>query len=193
MLVGYARVSTADQSLDLQRDALARAGADRVFDDTASGVRTDRAGLADALAFVREGDVLAVWRLDRLGRSLADLIAQVETLRERGVGFRSLTEGIDTTTPGGQLVFHIFGALAQFERELIRERTVAGMESARARGRTGGRKPALTRRQVELASRLIRDRETSIEDVCAAVGGVGRSTLYRYVGPDGTVRQMPTA
>ena len=193
MLFGYARVSTADQSLDLQRDALAAAGCERLFEETASGAKTDRAVLADALAFAREGDTLVVWKLDRLGRSLPDLIAKVSELKERGVGFRSLTEGIDTTSAAGALVFHIFGALAEFERELIRERTAAGLASARARGRTGGRPEALTRRKVELAARMMRDRGTRVEEVCAAVGGVSKATLYRHVSPEGEIRRMPRA
>ena len=139
MLIGYARVSTTDQRLDLQLDALAEAGADRVFKDTASGAKSDRPGLAEALAFAREGDTIVVWRLDRFGRSLKDLVTRIDELRDRGVGFRSLTEGIDTTSPAGRLVMHLFGSLAEFERELIRERTVAGLESARAQGGTSAR------------------------------------------------------
>src|SRR5690348_6581068 len=136
--VGYARVSTGEQTLDLQLDALAAAGCDRVFQDTASGAKAERPGLARALDFLRPGDTLVVWRLDRLGRSLQHLIQTLTALDQRGVGFKSLTESIDTTTPGGKLVFHIFGALAEFERDLIRERTQAGLAAARARGRTGG-------------------------------------------------------
>ena len=133
--VSYARVSTFEQLMDLQRDALANAGCDRVFTDTMSGVRSDRPGLQQALDFLREGDVLVVWRLDRLGRSLKYLIEVITTLDQRGIGFRSLTEQIDTTTSGGKLIFHVFGALAEFERDIIRERTQAGLASARARGR----------------------------------------------------------
>ena len=193
MLVGYARVSTADQSLDLQRDALSAAGCERVFEETASGAKTDRAALTGALSFVRDGDILVVWKLDRLGRSLPDLIARVQDLKGKGAGFRSLTEGIDTTSAAGSLVFHIFGALAEFERELIRERTAAGLESARARGRTGGRPETLTRKKVELAARLMRDRETRVEDVLTAVGNVSKATLYRHVSPTGEIRRMPKA
>ena len=142
--VGYARVSTQDQDLSLQLDALAVAGCKKVFEDRASGARADRAGLQAALDYVRDGEVLVVWKLDRLGRSLPHLIETVTELAKRGVGFRSLTEAIDTTTPGGRLVFHIFGALGQFERDLIGERTRAGLAAATAQGRKGGRKPAVT-------------------------------------------------
>lgn len=190
MLIGYARVSTSDQSLDLQTDALAAAGCERVFADTASGAKAERPGLEETLAFAREGDVLVVWRLDRFGRSLKDLVGRVEALGERGVGFRSLQESIDTTSAGGRLVFHVFGALAEFERELIRERTLAGLASARARGRKGGRPPAMTARKVDLAAKLMADPAVSVDEVCEAVG-VGRSTLYRYVSPDGVVRKRP--
>jgi DNA invertase Pin-like site-specific DNA recombinase len=136
--VGYARVSTLEQDPALQRDALAAAGCTKMFEDRASGARADRPGLGQALAFLREGDVLVVWKLDRLGRSLVHLVETVGSLAARGVGFRSLTEAIDTTTPGGRLVFHLFAALGQFERDLIRERTRAGLAAAAARGRRGG-------------------------------------------------------
>src|SRR5512146_3189384 len=139
MLVGYARVSTADQTPALQRDALSAAGCGRLFTDTASGAKAERPGLDEALEFLRPGDTLVVWRLDRLGRSLRHLIETVSLLEQRGIGFRSLQESIDTTTSGGKLVFHVFGALAEFERDLIRERTSAGLLAARARGRKGGR------------------------------------------------------
>ena len=188
MLVGYARVSTPDQKLDLQLDALRDAGCERVFTDEASGAKADRPGLAEALAFVRSGDALVVWRLDRFGRSLKDLVGRVDELREAGVGFRSLTEGVDTTSPTGKLVFHVFGALAEFERDLIRERTMAGLASARARGRKGGRPRAMDEEKVRVASRLMKDPEVSVAEVCRAVG-VSSATLYRYVAPDGTVRQ----
>jgi DNA invertase Pin-like site-specific DNA recombinase len=143
MLIGYARVSTADQTLALQQDALQEAGCDKVFTDTASGSKQERAGLEDALSHVRKGDTLVVWRLDRLGRSLRHLIDTITDLSQRGIGFRSITENIDTTSSGGKLVFHIFGALAEFERDIIRERTNAGLQAARARGRLGGRPKAL--------------------------------------------------
>lgn len=187
MLVGYARVSTQDQHLDLQRDALTAAGCDKIFADQAPGAQAERPGLSEALEYVREGDVLVVWRLDRLGRSVKDLVMRIEELGAAGVGFRSLQEAIDTTTAGGRLIFHVFSALAEFERELIRERTMAGLASARARGRKGGRPAAMTPRKIELASKLMRDSSVSVAEVCEAVG-VSRSTLYRYVAPDGTVR-----
>ena len=154
MLVGYARVSTREQDLSLQIDALKQAGCGRIFRDKASGAKSERPGLSAALSYVREGDTLLVWRLDRLGRSLRHLIENVTALEERSIGFRSLQESIDTTTSGGRLVFHVFGALAEFERSLIRERTRAGLESARARGRKGGRPRALDPKKTQLAFRL---------------------------------------
>jgi DNA invertase Pin-like site-specific DNA recombinase len=153
--IGYARVSTADQDLALQLDALTRADCVRVFQDKTSGAKAERPGLTAALSFLREGDVLVVWKLDRLGRSLPHLIETVNALETRGVGFRSLTEAIDTTTPGGRLIFHIFGALGQFERDLIRERTRAGLDAAVARGRRGGRKPVVTEEKLRRAKTLI--------------------------------------
>jgi DNA invertase Pin-like site-specific DNA recombinase len=137
MLIGYARVSTLEQDVALQIDELKNAGCDRIFRDKVSGTKTERPGLQEALDFLRKGDSLVVWRLDRLGRSLRHLIDTVSALEERGIGFRSLQEAIDTTTSGGRLIFHIFGALAEFERNLIRERTMAGLRAARARGRMG--------------------------------------------------------
>src|ERR687886_70961 len=162
MLIGYARVSTDDQNLDLQRDALHKAGCELIFDDTVSGTKARRPGLEQALSHLRPGDTLVVWRLDRLGRSLRHLIDTVTALAERGVGFRSLTESIDTTTSGGKLVFHIFGALAEFERELIRERAKAGLAAARARGRIGGRPKSLTPKSLELLNKLYADKSNSI-------------------------------
>lgn len=150
-LIGYARISTAGQDTALQTDALRKAGCARVFEDIASGAKADRPGLDDALSYLRDGDVLAVWRLDRLGRSMQHLIETVSALESRGVGFRSLTENIDTTTPGGRLIFHIFGALGQFERDLILERTKAGLTAAAARGRKGGRKPVVTADKLQRA------------------------------------------
>ena len=136
MLIGYARVSTTDQTLDLQKDALQQAGCYKTFTDTASGAKAERSGLDEALNYVRTGDTLVVWRLDRLGRSLKHLIETITGLNNRHIGFKSITENIDTTTSGGKLIFHIFGALAEFERDIIRERTRAGLHAARARGRT---------------------------------------------------------
>ncbi len=180
MLVGYARVSTQDQTIDLQRDALDKAGCERVFTDTVSGSKAERPGLEQALHFLRPGDTLVVWRLDRLGRSLQHLIETVSTLQARGIGFRSVTESIDTTSSGGKLIFHVFGALAEFERELIRERTQAGLAAARARGRKGGRPRALDPRKVAMARALHADKSNSIEDICKTLR-VSRSTLYRYL------------
>jgi DNA invertase Pin-like site-specific DNA recombinase len=138
MLIGYARVSTYDQTLNLQQDALTKAGCTKIFTDTASGAKTERKGLETVLAYVRKGDTFVAWRLDPLGRSLPHLITTMTDLEEQGIGFESLTENIDTTTSGGKLIFHIFGALAEFERNLVRERTLAGLAAARARGRKGG-------------------------------------------------------
>jgi DNA invertase Pin-like site-specific DNA recombinase len=175
-LVGYLRVSTLDQNPALQRDALAAAGCTKMFEDRASGARADRPGLGQALAFLREGDVLVVWKLDRLGRSLAHLIETVAALAARGVGFRSLTEAIDTTTPGGRLVFHLFAALGQFERDLIRERTRAGLAAAAARGRKGGRRPVVTDDKLRRAKMLLAQGLTVRE--AAARIRVGKTALY---------------
>jgi DNA invertase Pin-like site-specific DNA recombinase len=180
MLVGYARVSTQDQTLDLQRDAFDKAGCERLFTDTISGSRAERPGLDQALHFLGPGDTLVVWRLDRLGRSLQHLLETVGRLQERGIGFRSITESIDTTSSGGKLIFHVFGALAEFERDLIRERTQAGLAAARARGRKGGRPRALDARKAEMARALHADKSNSIADICKTLG-VSRSTLYRYL------------
>ena len=144
MLIGYARVSTSDQTLELQKDALQKAGCSKIFTDTASGAKSERTGLDEALNYVRAGDTIVVWRLDRLGRSLKHLIETITGLNDRKIGFKSITESIDTTTSGGKLIFHIFGALAEFERDIIRERTQAGLNAARARGRKGGRPKSLT-------------------------------------------------
>jgi DNA invertase Pin-like site-specific DNA recombinase len=179
MLVGYARVSTTEQHLDLQRDALTHAGCGRVFTDTASGAKMERPGLAKALSYLRDGDVLAVWKLDRLGRSLKDLLEIVTALEQRGIGFKSLQESIDTTAPGGKLIFHVFAALAEFERGVIRERTQAGLTAARARGRHGGRPRKLSRKGAELAVTMLADPKNRIDDICAMVG-ISRATLYRY-------------
>ncbi len=180
-IVGYARVSTFEQILDLQRDALDAAGCKKIFTDTASGGRSDRPGLQQALDYVREGDVLVVWRLDRLGRSLKYLIEIITTLNERGIGFKSLTEQIDTTTSGGKLIFHVFGALAEFERDVIRDRTQAGLIAARARGRMGGRPKKLgTGGKIAMAQALYDDKTHSVADICKTLG-ISRTTLYRYI------------
>jgi DNA invertase Pin-like site-specific DNA recombinase len=180
MLIGYARISTTDQTLDLQRDALEKAGCDQIFTDKVSGTKAERKGLTEALSHLRAGDTLVVWRLDRLGRSLRHLIDTITKLHERGVGFKSLQENIDTTTSGGKLVFHIFGALAEFEREIIRERTQAGLESARSRGKVGGRPKALTPKEVQMLNNMAADKSLTVSDICKTLG-IGRTTFYRYV------------
>lgn len=181
--VGYARVSTFDQTLDLQQDALERAGAAKIFTDTASGAKVDRLGLEQAIAYLRPGDTLVVWKLDRLGRSLKHLIETVTLLDERGIGLKSLTEQIDTTTSAGKLIFHVFGALAEFERDLIRERVQAGLQAARARGRQGGRPHRLDKAKIEMVKKLHADKTNSIEAICRTVG-ISRATLYRYLRPN---------
>ena len=165
MLVGYARVSTRDQKYELQLDALEAAGCERIFEEKLSGAQRDRPELIAALDYVRPGDTLAVWRLDRLARSLKQLIETVEMLSEREIGFRSLTENIDTTSSGGRLIFHIFGALAEFERSIIRERTTAGLVAARARGRVGGRPPALSESDLRVALTLLKDGELTVAEI----------------------------
>jgi DNA invertase Pin-like site-specific DNA recombinase len=180
MLIGYARVSTHEQNLTPQTDALKQAGCKRIFEDKISGANKERPGLCDALEYAREGDTLLVWRLDRLGRSLKDLIDLVAGLEKRGVGFRSLQESIDTTTSGGRLIFHVFGALAEFERNLIRERTYAGLAAARARGRLGGRPRKLSEKQAQLARSLHNSKQHSIGDICQMLG-ISKPTLYKYL------------
>lgn len=178
MLIGYARVSTQDQTLDLQKDALQQIGCTQIFTDTASGSTTERPGLHEAVQFLRAGDVLVVWRLDRLGRSLQHLLATIGGLQQRSIGFKSLTENIDTTTPGGKLIFHVFGALAEFERDLIRERTQAGLIAARARGKCGGRPMRLDAKQLQLLQSLYADKKNKIGDICSTLH-ISKSTLYR--------------
>lgn len=174
--IGYARVSTGDQDVALQLDALNKAGCETIFQDQGSGAKTDRPGLADALAHVRKGDILVVWKLDRLGRSLPHLIETVAELERRKVGLRSLTESIDTTTPGGRLIFHVFGALGQFERDLIRERTRAGLSAAAARGRKGGRKRVVTEDKLKRAMSLI-EQGLNVREAATRLK-VGKSALY---------------
>jgi DNA invertase Pin-like site-specific DNA recombinase len=181
MLIGYARVSTHDQTLNLQQDALEKAGCSKLFTDVVSGAKWERKGLQEALNFLRDGqDTLVVWRLDRLGRSLKDLIEQLTELNRRNIGFKSLTENIDTTTPGGKLIFHIFGALAEFERDLIQERTRAGLEAARARGQIGGRPKVLTEKKAAIARALYADKRNTINEICKTLN-ISRMTLYRYL------------
>ena len=181
-LLGYARVSTGEQDLDLQHDALHAAGCIRIFSDTASGALDERPELGRLLDHLREGDTLVVWRLDRLGRSLRHLIDTVTTLADRGVGFRSLQESIDTTTPGGRLVFHVFAALAEFERDLIRERTNAWLAAARARGRKGGRPSVMTPEKLAVAREMYASGEHTVAAI-AAILGVSRASIYRHLGP----------
>jgi DNA invertase Pin-like site-specific DNA recombinase len=183
MLIGYARVSTQDQTLNLQLDALEKIGCKKIFTDTISGAKVERKGLDQALSYVREGDTLVVWKLDRLGRSLKHLIETITNLNNRKIGFKSLTENIDTTTSGGKLIFHIFGALAEFERDIIRERTKAGLQAARARGRRGGRPKAATLntpKKVAMAQSLYDDKNNTIDEICKTLN-ISRATLYRYI------------
>jgi len=180
MLIGYARVSTQDQNPQLQLDALEKAGCERVFVEKASGAQRDRPELRAALDYMRSGDTLVVWKLDRLARSIKQLIETVEMLDEQTIGFRSLTEAIDTTTSSGRLVFHIFAALAEFERGIIRERTKAGLASARARGRVGGRPSALSKEDLAVAKALLRDPNITVDKVAKRLN-VSPSTLYRHL------------
>lgn len=195
LLIGYARVSKADgsQVLDMQHDALKKAGVrkNRLYEDKASGKSEDRPGLMACLKALRPGDVLVIWKLDRLGRDLRHLVNTVQGLSDHGIGLKVLTgqgANIDTTTASGKLVFGIFAALAEFERELIRERTNAGLHAARSRGRKGGRRFAMTKSQVRLAQASMSKKDTHVGDLCRELG-VARATLYRYIGPDGSVRE----
>ena len=180
MKVGYARVSTHEQNLSLQIDELKKYKCTEIFTDKISGAKSERPGLQKALGFLREGDSLVVWRLDRLGRSLKHLIEVITLLEERKIGFRSLQESIDTTTSGGRLIFHIFGALAEFERNLIRERTKAGLAAARARGRIGGRPRVLDDKKIQLARNLYDSRKHPVKEICETLG-ISKSTLYAYL------------
>jgi DNA invertase Pin-like site-specific DNA recombinase len=179
--IGYQRTSTHEQNLYLQTDALQKIGCDKIFTDQISGSKTDRPGLNELLDFARDGDTIVVWRLDRLGRSLQHLVALVEQLRVRGVGFRSITEGIDTTNPSGRLFFNIVASLAEFERDLVKERTLAGLAAAKVRGRTGGRRAILTGKKLELAQKLREDRDLSVDEACNILG-CSRATFYRSTG-----------
>lgn len=180
MLIGYARVSTTEQTPDLQLDALRKAGCEEIFVEKASGALRERPELKAALRHARKGDTIVVWKLDRLARSLKQLIETVEDLDKRGIGFRSLTEAIDTTTSGGRLVFHIFAALAEFERGIIRERTVAGLKAARARGAKPGRKPALSAKDLAAAKAMLKDESIAVSEVARRLG-VAPSTLYKHL------------
>lgn len=190
--IGYARVSTDDQNLDLQRDALRKAGCALIYEEAASGKSADRPELEQCRKALRAGDTLVVWRLDRLGRSLPDLVQIVAELEQRGIAFESLTEKIETSSAAGKLVFHVFAALAEFERNLIRERTHAGLAAARARGRKGGRKPALTSQQVREIKALLRDPSIPVASIADRYG-VSRATIYKHAGADAPARHQSGA
>ena len=176
-LVGYARVSTADQDMTLQLDALRAAGCGRIFTDVASGARADRPGLEEAIDYLREGDTFVVWKLDRAGRSFSHLVQLVETLRERGIGLRSLTDGVDSSTTGGRMVIHLFAVLAEFERGLNNERTRAGLAVAKAQGRKGGRRPVITPAKLAQAQKLIDDKGLTVREAAMRLK-VGKTALY---------------
>jgi DNA invertase Pin-like site-specific DNA recombinase len=178
--VGYARASIQDQQLDAQEDALQQAGCERIYTDKVSGTRADRPGLAQALDILRKGDSLVVWKLDRLGRSLSHLVQLVNDLKRQEIGFKSLQENIDTTSGVGKLVFHLFASLAEFERDLICERTQAGLAAARARGKKGGRPRVMDAKKVTLAQALCLDKQNSVKDICTTLG-IGKTTFYRYI------------
>jgi DNA invertase Pin-like site-specific DNA recombinase len=196
MLIGYARVSKADDSqvLDLQIDALIKAGVDKsnIYTDKVSGIKDDRVGLENCLKALREGDILVVWKLDRLGRSLKHLINIIEELNNKGIGFKVLSSqgaNIDTTTPSGKMIFSIFAAFAEFERELIKERTIAGLKAARARGRKGGRRHKLSKTQIRLIEVAMKNRDTSVKELCKELN-ISKATLYKYVSPKGELRDI---
>lgn len=191
MKIGYARVSTSDQNLDLQKDALDKAGCKKIFVDEISGTVAKREGLEKAKEVLREGDVLIVWRLDRLGRSIRDLIDWVNHLEEEGIGFRSLQESIDTTTSSGKLVFHIFAALAEFERNLIRERTNAGLVAARTRGRLGGRKKSLNAKERKRAVEMYQRKNQTVKQICEMMN-ITKPTLYAYIRDEQTNQKAKT-
>ena len=182
MRIGYARVSTEDQTLDLQRDALKRAKCREVYEEQATGKNTGRPQLEACLKGLREGDTLVVWRLDRLGRNLADLVGLIAQFEQRKINFESLTEKIETISPAGRLIFHVFAALAEFERNLIRERTVAGLKAARARGRNGGRPAKLSAKEIKTIRALLKTADIPVAEIAARFG-VARSTLYRTISP----------
>jgi DNA invertase Pin-like site-specific DNA recombinase len=180
MNIGYARVSTADQYLRMQEDALKNAGCDEIFTDVISGVKSQRPGLDEALNYLREGDTLVVWKLDRLGRSIQHLIHTVTYLLDKKIGFKSLQENIDTSTSGGKLIFHIFSALAEFERDLIQERTQAGLKAARARGKMGGRPPLLDNRQVNRMVEMYDEQKNTVAEICK-IYNISRPSFYNYL------------
>ena len=187
MKIGYARVSTSDQNLDLQTDALKAAGCEKIFSDRGvSGAKTERPGLDKALGQLRKGDILVIWKLDRLGRSLSHLLSIIEDLKQKGVDFASVQDGFDTSTASGKMVFSVIGAMAEYERNLIRERTTAGLAVARARGRVGGRPKSLDESQVKVAIALAEAGELTVKEICEQAG-CSRSTYYRQVAPKLTV------
>jgi DNA invertase Pin-like site-specific DNA recombinase len=188
MRIGSAPVSTVEQKMNLQLDALEEAGCAKIFTDKLSGAKDERPGLEEAMEYAKPGDTLVVWRLDRLGRSLKDLVTKVERLGEKEVGFKSLKENIDTTSGAGKLQFHIFSALAEFERDLNRERTIAGLRAARERGRVGGRPRALSEEDLPQVQALMRQPDVSTRQICERFD-ISKATLYRYVGPDGARRR----
>ena len=192
MLIGYMRVSTGEQSLDLQRDALEQIGCERIYEDVCSGRVIDRPGLAMAMEMARDGDAIVIWKLDRIGRSLAHVVGLVGNLQKRGVGLKVLTGDVDTTTTTGRLVFGIFATLADFERDLIQERTMAGLAAARARGRAGGRPRVMTKQKLKAAMAMMADRENVARDVAAQLG-ISLSTLYAYVDAKGSARPSATS
>lgn len=179
MKIGYARISTDDQSLDLQTDALRKEGCEKVFHDVASGAREDRQGLLEAFTYLREGDTLIVWKLDRLGRSLKHLIEICNDLHDKKINFKSMRENIDTSTSVGKLFFHIIAALAEFEREIIRDRTRAGLEAARTRGRTGGRRRKMDPAKITMARALLSEGKHQVREICEKLD-ISKTTLYRY-------------
>ena len=180
MLIGYARVSTPEQALSLQEDALKQAGCKKIYSEIASGAKNERIELQNAIDQCREGDTLVVWKLDRLGRSIRHLIDTVNHLKEKGIDFKSLQENIDTTSSGGKLTFHLFSAMAEFERDIIRERTIAGLSAAKRRGKMGGRPRALNEKQIQLAKDLHADPKNSIDEICSLLK-IKRTTLYKYI------------
>jgi len=189
MLIGYARVSKTEQHLELQLDALNKAGCEQIYTDKITSVKVERKGLEEAFSHLRKGDTFVVWRLDRLGRSLKHLIDTLKGFHEKGIEFKSLTENIDTSTPTGMLMFHLIGALAEFERNLIRERTNAGLEAARARGHFGGRPKKGETETKRMARQLYADKSNSIKDICKSLR-ISKATLYRYVHADRPIKKQ---
>lgn len=183
MKIGYARVSTKDQNLNLQIDDLKKVGCEKIFTDKISGAKKDRPGLDEALNYARSGDILVVWKLDRAGRSLKHLIELVNLLNEKEIGFVSIKENIDTTTSTGKLMFHIFASLAEFERDIIRERTEAGLAAARARGKVGGRPKSMDDKKLAMAKSMMADKSIPIKNICSTLG-VSKSTLYKYLSEE---------